>query len=64
MPDSKPLKIVVFDLDETLGCFVEVAMFWEALEAYNGYNLLDDRFFEVLDTFPDFLRPKILIILE
>jgi hypothetical protein len=64
MPDSKPLKIVVFDLDETLGCFVEVAMFWEALEAYNGYNLLDERFFEVLDTFPDFLRPKILIILD
>jgi len=64
MTNTKPLKIVVFDLDETLGCFVEVAMFWEALEAYNVYNLLDERFFEVLDTFPDFLRPKILIILD
>ena len=28
----KPLKIVVFDLDETLGCFVELGMFWDALE--------------------------------
>lgn len=64
MTDTKPLKIVVFDLDETLGCFVEVAMFWEALEQYNGYNLLDERFFEVLDTFSEFLRPKILVILD
>ena len=61
---NKPLKIVVFDLDETLGSFVEIAMFWEALEKYYGYNLVDERFFEVLDTFPEFLRPKILVILD
>ena len=65
MPNStKPLKMVVFDLDETLGSFVEISMFWEALERYYGYNLLDTRFFEVLDTFPNFLRPKILVILD
>lgn len=63
-PLTKPLKIVVFDLDETLGSFVEISMFWEALENYYGHNLLDERFFEVLDTFPDFLRPKILVILD
>ena len=29
MPETKkPLKIVVFDLDETLGCFVEIGIFW------------------------------------
>ena len=36
----KPLKIVVFDLDETLGCFIEVGIFWDALEDYYGHNLL------------------------
>ena len=30
-------KIVVFDLDETLGYFVEFGMFWEALINYNKY---------------------------
>ena len=65
MPDTaKPLKMVVFDLDETLGSFIEISMFWEALERYYGYNLLDSRFYEVLDLFPNFLRPKILIILD
>ena len=66
MPESSPnpLKIVVFDLDETLGSFVEISMFWEALENYYGHNLIDERFFEVLDTFPEFLRPKILVILD
>jgi len=64
MGTPKPLKMVVFDMDETLGSFIEIAMFWEALESYYGYNLLEERFFEVLDTFPNFLRPKILDILE
>ena len=27
-------KIVVFDLDETLGYFVEFGMFWDALKHY------------------------------
>ena len=27
-------KIVVFDLDETLGYFMELGMFWDALKAY------------------------------
>jgi len=64
MTATKPLKMVVFDMDETLGSFIELAMFWEALELYYGYNLLEERFFEVLDIFPEFLRPKIVVILE
>ena len=60
---AKPLKIVVFDLDETLGCFIEVAMFWDALEHYHGHNLLDEQFYQVMDLFPDFLRPNIFKIL-
>jgi len=61
---SKPIKIVVFDLDETLGCFIEVGLFWDALENYYGHNLFKDKFFEVLDIFPEFLRPNIFKILE
>jgi len=66
----KPLKIVVFDLDETLGCFVEIGMFWDALEKISKnpqvklQPLNNKRFFELIDTFPEFLRPNITKILN
>jgi hypothetical protein len=63
-PGKKPLKMVVFDLDETLGYFTELSIFWDALEAFNGHNLLLDKFIEVMDTFPEFTRPDILHILD
>jgi hypothetical protein len=59
----KPLKIIVFDLDETLGSFFEISLFWNALENYYGHNLFKEQFFDVLDTFQEFLRPNILKIL-
>ena len=55
------MKIVVFDLDETLGSFVEISMFWDALEAAKVPN---PNFNAVFDLFPNFLRPNILKILE
>jgi hypothetical protein len=58
------MKIVVFDLDETLGSFVEPGIFWESLERYYGHNLLPDHFYEFMDLFPEFIRPNILSILE
>ena len=30
----KPIKIVVFDLDETLGYFTELGLFWDSLIEY------------------------------
>ena len=60
---SKPLKIVVFDLDETLGSFIEIGIFWSSLENYYGHNLLKEQLFEVIDLFQEFLRPNILKIL-
>lgn len=55
--------IVVFDLDETLGHFVEIGVFWDALQKVHGYQ--DHfHFFEVMDLFPEFLRPNILGILS
>ena len=50
-------KIVVFDLDETLGCFIELGMFWNSLENFYGYKLSDNEFNKLLDIFSDFLRP-------
>lgn len=61
---SKPDKIVVFDLDETLGCFVELGMFCDALSSYLKHQLSDNEFNEVLDIFPEFLRPNIINILK
>jgi hypothetical protein len=64
MSAKKPLKIVVFDLDETLGYFTELGIFWDALEKYYGHNLFNDKFFEVMDTFPEFCRPNIFKIID
>lgn len=61
---AKPNKIIVFDLDETLGCFTEIGIFWEALENFYETNLLNESFYDVIDLFSDFLRPTILNILE
>lgn len=62
-------KIVVFDLDETLGYFVEFGMFWEAFINYLKYknknvNLNQQIFNEMLDLYPEFCRPNIINILE
>lgn len=60
----KPYKVCVFDLDETLGYFTEVSIFWDALESFYGKKLPNNSFFEVLDVFPEFFRPEIFRILH
>ena len=62
-------KIVVFDLDETLGYFSEFAMFWYGLvdfmKIYNIDISIDQYLFDsILDLFPEFLRPNIINILN
>ena len=61
---SNDRKMVVFDLDETLGQFVEVGMFWDALKYVTDMTENESDFFKVMDVFPEFLRPKIMDILE
>jgi hypothetical protein len=61
-------KIVVFDLDETLGYFSEFGMFWDALKEYikiNNieFNINQNFFNKTLDLYPEFLRPNIINIL-
>ena len=62
-------KIVVFDLDETLGYYVEFGMFWDALKEFikthNIPIIVDQNLFnKALDLFPEFLRPNIINILN
>ena len=62
-------KIVVFDLDETLGYFMELGMFWDALKNYIKYKQLkitmdQSLFNDILDLYPEFLRPNITGILN
>ena len=61
------MKIVVFDLDETLGYFTQLGVFWDSLQNYlnikNKGQLNQSDFDYVLDLFPEFLRPNIINIL-
>jgi len=58
-------KIVVFDLDETLGYFTEFGIFCECLDNYFNSNEYSKKHFnELLNLFPEFLRPNIFSILE
>lgn len=62
-------KTVVFDVDETLGFFVELGVFWEALKSYTQWLstevtvLTQIEFNECLDLYPEFIRPNIIPIL-
>ena len=62
------MKIVIFDLDETLGYFVEFGMFWDCLNKYlidnSNYELNQSDFNYIIDLYPEFLRPNILHILN
>lgn len=55
--------VVVFDLDETLGDFTELSVFWNALQNIWG-NCDKYHLFEVINLFPEFLRPDINDILS
>jgi hypothetical protein len=62
------MKIVVFDLDETLGYFTQFGIFWDCLRNFlhskTSYKLTQNDFNETLDLFPEFLRPNIITILQ
>lgn len=62
-------QVVIFDLDETLGYFVEFGIFWEALIIYMKDHeantpLSPCEFNDLLDLFPEFLRPNIVSVLN
>jgi len=55
--------VMVFDLDETLGHFSQLYVFWLLFTNYIN-NSNEMLFFKLLDMFPKFLRPNILNILK
>ena len=65
---SKPEKIVVFDVDETLGYFTQLGIFWDALNAYYSTIQVQQNqqqlFNSLIDIYPEFLRVNIIPILN
>jgi hypothetical protein len=60
------MKIIVFDLDETLGYFTEFGIFWDCLVYYFkriNKKLDQSDFNNILHLFPEFIRPNIINIL-
>ena len=62
---SKNKKVVVFDLDETLGSFGQFGSFCMLLDDYyNDDNKAYCMFNELLDLYPEYPRPYILNVLR
>ena len=56
---------IVFDMDETLGSFSQLYRFWNLIKIYLNKPELDNSYFyTIIDLFPLFLRPNILILLD
>jgi hypothetical protein len=52
-------KVVVFDLDETLGHFSQFGLFWDILKDFINKDFTQDDFNQLLDLYPEFIRPNI-----
>ena len=67
--NSQP-KVVVFDLDETLGYFCQIGTFLDCISNCSrirstASRMYDTRnFFTILKLFPEIIRPKIFAVLK
>jgi hypothetical protein len=63
---KKYQKIIVFDLDETLGSFGDLYVLWSGLSKIHVFNkdAIQSDFNNILDIYPEFLRFGVLNILE
>jgi hypothetical protein len=66
-----PMKVVVFDLDQTLGHFIELRKIWELLNYYFSNNsvyfhesISKNHFNHLLDLYPEFIRPNMFDLLN
>lgn len=66
MITQKKGKYIVFDVDETLGYFSQLGSFMDAISFYykDFSGSVFERFNEILDLFPEFIRPKMIEILK
>ena len=56
-------RVMVFDLDETLGCFLEFDILWYTIQQIVGSSPPISHT-HLLDLYPEFLRPNIIDILK
>ena len=69
IPTLPSQRVVVFDLDETLGHFHLIRLIWESIHKFIKYNdipymMNQTDFNDLFDVFPKMLRPEVLSILE
>ena len=58
-------KIVVFDVDETLGNFIQFSIFGHVLEEYfNKPGIMYRYFNDLVDLYPEIIRPNMVRILD
>ena len=57
-------KIIGFDIDETIGYFVQFSIFCSVIEEYRRKKISQIEFNNLLDLFPEFLRYKIFDIIK
>ena len=57
-------KVIVFDLDETIGHFMHLQLINRCLVGILNRELFQDEFNTLLDLFPEFLRPGIITIFD
>ena len=58
-------KVVVFDVDETLGNFIQFSLFGHALEDYFEQPGIIYRYFnDLVDLYPEIIRPNMVRILD
>jgi len=62
MGDRNQKRVVVFDMDETLGYFTDLGVLWDCLNITSSLD--NDHFFEIVDLFSIYLRPQIMNILK
>jgi|TARA_B110000285_G_scaffold173659_1_gene194620 hypothetical protein len=56
--------VVVFDMDETLGYFQNMGIFYYTLQNYIQHQITFEIFCKLIDLYPQILRPKIFSILK
>ena len=62
---QKKHKVVVFDVDETLGNFSQFSIFGHVLEEYfNDPNIMNRYFNDLVDLYPEIIRPSMVRILD
>lgn len=59
------MKVIVFDLDETIGNFEQLGILWDSLESTPSFHTLTRTdLFHILDLFPKLFRPRFFTLMK